>query len=87
MGRTACTEPQCLYKGALLLHNVSHIHLRKKTERPNTVGKLQTYGRSFCLSVSGADLRTACLCSLSVCTSTVQNVFELAVCQTDYLPR
>jgi len=24
MGRTACTEPQCLYKGALYLTFISH---------------------------------------------------------------
>ena len=26
MGRTACTEPQCLYKGALYLYNCGQLH-------------------------------------------------------------
>jgi hypothetical protein len=26
MGRTACTQPQCLYKGALLHHDQTHVH-------------------------------------------------------------
>jgi hypothetical protein len=27
MGRTACTEPQCLYKGALYLYPMGSIHV------------------------------------------------------------
>ena len=37
MGRTACTELQCLYKGALyLLHNVGIINDRVKLKELST---------------------------------------------------
>jgi len=31
MGRTTCTEPQCLYKGALYLYLYLHTALTRKT--------------------------------------------------------
>jgi len=30
MGRTACTEPQCLYKGALYLTFIPSVHTRSR---------------------------------------------------------
>jgi hypothetical protein len=31
MGRTACTEPQCLYKGTLYSYFLTHIHAHAHT--------------------------------------------------------
>jgi len=33
MGRTACTEPQCLYKGTLYLYLLTDLYLRIPWER------------------------------------------------------
>jgi len=39
MGRTACTEPQCMYKGALylLLHHVKVVVDKVEMERSSSV--------------------------------------------------
>ena len=42
MGRTACTEPQCLYKGALYLTLTSHLALRMTPELWRHILRLTT---------------------------------------------
>ena len=36
MGRTACTEPQCLYKGALYLYIITSIIFIERDVQKNT---------------------------------------------------
>jgi len=45
MGRTACTEPQCLYKGALYLD--SYVTLRPEVDSSKLVTSLGNFKQLF----------------------------------------
>ena len=49
LGRTACTEPQCLYKGALYLHLTILIIKQKYCERFNPYPTAFPYGNGMVL--------------------------------------
>ena len=43
MGRTACTEPQCLYKAALYLYLYHILHVSKMRVNAIVIGLLMVY--------------------------------------------
>ena len=55
MGRTACIEPQCLYKGALYLYNAEYIRYNPQKLVATATRRYKIYTRiRFCDTSRGA---------------------------------